>query len=223
MTAASRAHLRRRAAKRKINPRTAGLVASALKRKEDSRERLLSAALERFCRDGYVAVPVEDIAAAAGVSRVTFYRHFSDKAALAVELFNREAVSATPRFLAIRDAAYERRPAVVQWLQALFAADRENRHMLRVFMQATSDPRFTLQAQQWIAQLIEELGKGVPAFAVRPEPMAQRRRWLEAWLLLYEILDQSNHAALHSGVAHDPLVIDILADRFLGFMRAPAY
>lgn len=203
-----------------MNPRTAGLLASAQKRKEDSRGRLLSAALERFCRDGYVAVSVEDIAAEAGVSRVTFYRHFSDKAALAVELFSREADAATPRFLAIGQGAYRQRAAIVEWLQGLFAADREHRQLLRVFMQATSDQRFTLKAQQWIARLIEGLGQGVPAFAVTPEPPAQRRQWLEAWLLLYEILDQSNHAALQSGVAHDPLVIDILADRFQSFVQS---
>jgi AcrR family transcriptional regulator len=219
MTAAKRAHQRRRSARAQSSPRTAGLVASALKRKEDSRERLLTAALARFCRDGYVAVSVEEIAAEAGVSRVTFYRHFTDKAALAVELFSREAAAAAPRFLAIGESAFEARTAIIAWLQALFAADRENRQLLRVFMQATSDQRFTLPAQQWIAELIEGLGQRVPAFAVKPQAPAQRRRWLEAWLLLYEILDQSNHAALQSGVAHDPLVIDILADRFLGFVQ----
>ena len=38
--------------------------------------------------------------------------------------------------------------------------------------------------------------------------------------MIYEILDQSNHAALDSGVAADPLVIDILSDRFLHFVTA---
>jgi hypothetical protein len=42
---------------------------------------------------------------------------------------------------------------------------------------------------------------------------------LEAWLLIYEILDQSNHAARGAGVSADPLIIDILTDRFLRFAQ----
>jgi AcrR family transcriptional regulator len=196
------------------------LVASALRRKEDSRERLLAAAVNRFCEVGYAPVSVEEIAAEAGVSRVTFYRHFVDKAELAIDLFLREASAATPLLLSIRADRFEQREAVRTWLGRLFAADRENRRLLKVFMQATSDERFTQRAQQWIAELIRGLGESIPAFAARGDRTLERRRWLEAWLLLYEILDQSNHAALNSGVAGDPLVIDILTERFVVFVRS---
>jgi AcrR family transcriptional regulator len=199
--------------------RTAGLAAFTRQRKQDSRERLLSAAVERLCQDGYLSVSVEDIAAAAGVSRVTFYRHFGGKAELAVELFRRAAEAAMPRFLAIRAKEFGDRAAVHAWLSALFAADRVNRRLLRVFMQAVAaEPDFTVRAQELIAELIAELGEAIPAFALDPERPDQRRRWLEAWLLLYEILDQSNHAARDCGIATDPLVIEILADRFVAFV-----
>lgn len=202
--------------------RTAGLAAFTRQRKLDSRERLLSAAVETLCQDGYLSVSVEDIAAAAGVSRVTFYRHFSGKAELAVELFRGAAAAAMPRYLAIRAQDFRDRHAVHNWIAALFAADRVNRRLLRIFMQATTaEPGFTAEAQTLIAELITELGEAIPAFAVHPDRgEAERRRWLEAWLLVYEILDQSNHAALDSGVATDPLVKDILAGRFLAFVVA---
>jgi AcrR family transcriptional regulator len=203
-----------------VEGRTAGLAAFTRQRKLDSRERLLSAAVETLCQDGYLSVSVEDIAAAAGVSRVTFYRHFSGKAELAVALFQRAAVAAMPRYLAIRAQDFRDQRVVHSWIAALFAADRVNRRLLRVFIQATTaEPGFTARAQTLIADLIAELGEAIPAFAVRPDGgEAERRRWLEAWLLVYEILDQSNHAALDSGVATDPLVKDILAGRFLAFV-----
>jgi AcrR family transcriptional regulator len=47
-----------------------------------ARERLLSAALERFGADGPVVVSLEDIRRAAGVSVGALYHHFADKAAL---------------------------------------------------------------------------------------------------------------------------------------------
>jgi AcrR family transcriptional regulator len=46
---------------------------------EDTRERLVDAALTLFTEHGYTAVTVDDIAARAEVSSRTFFRHFPDK------------------------------------------------------------------------------------------------------------------------------------------------
>ena len=111
------------------------------------------------------------------------------------------------------------RDAVIEWIKSLFEADQADRRLLRIFTQASADEDgFTERAQELIRDLIRRLGAKIPAFAVDPDEPDQRRQWLEAWLLIYEILDQSNHAALDSGVADDPLVIDILSDRFLRFV-----
>lgn len=196
-------------------------AAVSRRRTGDGRQRLLAAATRLFCDAAYFSVSVEDIAAAAGVSRMTFYRHFAGKAALAGELFEGAAERAMPRLLALRDAPVLDAATVRGWIAGLFAADRASRSLLRAFIQASAeDAAFTASAQALVGQLIAGLGAGIPAFALDPADPAQHRRWLEAWLLLYELLDQSNHAALRSGVAADPLVIDILADRFLAFVRA---
>lgn len=46
---------------------------------EDSRDRLVDAALELFQQRGFAAVTVDDIADRAGVSARTFFRYFPDK------------------------------------------------------------------------------------------------------------------------------------------------
>jgi AcrR family transcriptional regulator len=46
---------------------------------EDSRHRLVGAALELFTQHGYAAVTVDDIASRAGLSSRTFFRYFPDK------------------------------------------------------------------------------------------------------------------------------------------------
>lgn len=48
-------------------------------RSQQTRARLQAAALDLFEARGYRAVTVEDIAAAAGVSHMTFFRHFPTK------------------------------------------------------------------------------------------------------------------------------------------------
>ena len=44
-----------------------------------TRERLIQGALEVFAHKGYVAATIDDIVAAAGASRATFYLHFHSK------------------------------------------------------------------------------------------------------------------------------------------------
>lgn len=201
------------------NPRTAGLVAFNRERKRSSRESLLAAAVKLFCQHGYAAVAIEDITAAAGVSRVTFYRHFPSKSAIALELFRRAADEGVPRVLAIGSLDFRRRDTVIQWLHDFFAGDRDMKGILRVLSQANvEDADFAGEIQPFIAELIAELGTTIPAFRLDPDRPSQRRRWVEAWLVLYTILDQSNQAATKSGIATDPFMIDVLADKFVRFV-----
>ena len=52
---------------------------------ERTRARLLTAAFELFSRQGYEQTTVAQIAAAAGVTEMTFYRHFGSKVQLLVD------------------------------------------------------------------------------------------------------------------------------------------
>ena len=200
--------------------RSTGLAEFQRRKKQDSRDSLLAAATQAFCAAGYFAVSVEDVAAAAGVSRMTFYRHFSGKAAIATELFRLNTQSAMPRILAIGTRDFASPAAIAVWIGELFAANRASQPLLRVFLQANVDAtEFTQTAHEFIADILTGLGKTIPAFALDRDQPGERRRWMEAWLLIYEILDQANHAARDTGVAMDPLIIDILADRFLTFVQ----
>ncbi len=65
-----------------------------------ARERLLSAALERFEADGALAATLEDIRRQAGVSVGALYHHFPDKAGLAAALYDELARGFQEGFLA---------------------------------------------------------------------------------------------------------------------------
>jgi AcrR family transcriptional regulator len=54
-------------------------------RTERTRERLLTAAIEMFAERGYDGTSVAEIAARAGVTEMTFFRHFPTKASLLVD------------------------------------------------------------------------------------------------------------------------------------------
>lgn len=56
-------------------------------RSEETRARLLEAALKKFSSSGYDAASVDDICAEAGVSKGAFYHHFPSKQAVFLALF----------------------------------------------------------------------------------------------------------------------------------------
>ena len=202
------------------NPRLSGLFAFNRQRKQSSRDNLLIAATKLFCRDGYANVGIEDITSEAGVSRITFYRHFSAKSAVALELFQHAAVEGAPRVLAIADRDYRDRDTVVEWLAEFFAADREMQGILRVLAQANvQEADFSKQVHPFIDDLIADLGQKIPAFADCSGPDCDQHRRIKAWLLLYTILDQSNAAATDSSVVESAVLVDVLADSFLDFVR----
>lgn len=70
-----------------VRPPGFGRTAADLRRQ--ARDQLLDTALRLFAERGYVGVRVEDIARAAGISRATFYKHFSEREEILAELFAR--------------------------------------------------------------------------------------------------------------------------------------
>ncbi|PRC55674.1 TetR family transcriptional regulator, partial [Mycobacterium sp. ITM-2017-0098] len=65
---------------------TSEAVSRRSKAKSDRRGQLVAAAERLIAEHGYLAVRLEDIGAAAGVSGPAIYRHFPNKEALLVEL-----------------------------------------------------------------------------------------------------------------------------------------
>ena len=65
---------------------TAPAASRRSKAKSDRRSQLITAAERLMAEHGYLAVRLEDIGAAAGVSGPAIYRHFPNKEALLVEL-----------------------------------------------------------------------------------------------------------------------------------------
>lgn len=206
------------AAKARTDDRMVGLAAFTQRRKRESRDQLLAAATSLFHDKGYYSVSVDDIAGLAGVSRMTFYRHFRSRAAILMELFERNSATVVPQLLSIGDQDYRDPATVHAWITNIFDADWPARQILRAIAQAVRmDREFVEAAQRFISGFVTGLGEKIPAFAATPEG-TERRRWLAGWLILYEILDQSNQATLDMGVGRDPLIIDLLTERFVGFV-----
>lgn len=195
-----------------------GLAAFQLRRKADTRGRLMEAAGKAFCERGYVPVSVDEITLAAGVSRMTFYRHFSGKAEIATELFRQNARAHLPLITAIARRNFRERAVVRDWIGEIFAVDATQHAILQAFMQANViEASFAREGHAYIDTIIRLLGEGIAAFDF-DSAVASDRRHVEAALLIYELLDQSNHAARRTALAADDLLVEVLTDRFLAFV-----
>ena len=140
------------------------------RKKAQTRQRLQDEALRLFTERGYEATTVEQIAAAAGVSHMTFFRYFPTKEDVVLsdsyDPLLVAAIQARPR---TEDPVTRIRTAVRAGLAAIYAADREAL-LVRVRLSLRSP---ALRARLWENQfatrdlLAGALEDGEPSFATR--------------------------------------------------------
>jgi AcrR family transcriptional regulator len=90
--------------------------------REFTRSRLAEAAVEQFSSAGYVATTIDDITAAAGTTRATFYLHFKSKAEVALEVSRRLGEDYQPLYAALEDIVQSPSAESVRaWLDSTLA------------------------------------------------------------------------------------------------------
>ncbi len=122
-------------------------MARRIPRGQDTRERILESALRLFASRGYAAVSVEEIAAAAGVTKGAFYHWFADKDDLGRDL---------------QHTLYER--LTVASRQAFRTGSDTVENMLRAFdaylglLDDLGEARFFLR-DAWVIPELDEAGR----------------------------------------------------------------
>jgi AcrR family transcriptional regulator len=136
-----------------------------------TRRLLLSTALDLFQAKGYPATTVDEIAAAAGTTRVTFYAYFPSRADLMKalidelnEILGRVASpthGSTARSLveAVAEGSPER---IAGWLRRASAHwDRIRPYVKAAFEAATIDPEIRVLVEGWFDEAIDDIEEGL--------------------------------------------------------------
>lgn len=150
------------------------------RQKSDRRSQLLAAAEQLMADRGYLAVRLEDIGAAAGVSGPAIYRHFAGKEALLVELL----VGISTRLLAGAQAVLDDAPDAAAALDGLIEFHLD----------------FALSESDLIRIQDRDL-PNLPPAAQRQVRRAQRR-YVETWVGVLRTLDPSLAEADARVMAH---------------------
>jgi AcrR family transcriptional regulator len=167
-------------------------------RSEETRGRILDAAVTKFAGAGYNAASVDDICAAAGVSKGAFYHHFPTKQAVFLALMN-----AWLGMIEIQLAAFRKETvpatllAMTDLLPAVFAAAEDRLPMfLEFWLQASRDETVWKAViapyhhyQEIFAQLIEDGVREGSLKPVNPQLAAQTLVSMAVGLLLQGVLD----------------------------------
>ena len=146
----------------------AGLRAA---QKEMTRRLLLSTALELFEAKGYAGTTVDDIAAAAGTTRVTFYAYFPSRSDLMRELIAElneilqrisspdHGSTANDLVAAVRDGSRE---AIGAWLvERSKQWDTIRPYTVAAFEAAAVDPELRQLVDQWIEEVASDIEQGL--------------------------------------------------------------
>ncbi|MFV0375389.1 TetR/AcrR family transcriptional regulator [Microbacterium sp.] len=141
--------------------------------KELTRKRLLTTALSLFESRGYSATTIDEIATAAGTTRVTFYAHFPSRRdimhALIEELNELLGRSASPEHrstaLGLVEAVSEgSASAIGRWLREQAARWPDIRPYILVATEAAAvDPEIRAVFNSWFDEVIADITEGLAA------------------------------------------------------------
>jgi AcrR family transcriptional regulator len=128
-------------------------------RRAERREQLLAAATQAFARNGFAATSLDDIAEAAGISRVLLYRHFESKTDLYRAVLDR-AIARLTTAVGTRDFT----AASIDALLEVAAEDPDGFRLL--FHHAAREPEFRQQMDRFrndmVAVAHRELAAEIP-------------------------------------------------------------
>lgn len=144
----------------------------------ERRAAILRAAGPLFAHDGYAGTRLDDVAAAAGVTKPILYRHFESKKALYVALLDKHEADLPTFFEQVDGVAPDLPPEQLvrlilgHWLDYV----HENQHAwAMLFRDASGDEdlrrrrtEVSVRAREVMAGFVTASGDGVPAEQVEP-------------------------------------------------------
>lgn len=154
--------------------------------KQMTRRLLLESGLELFTTKGYAATKVDDIATAAGTTRVTFYAYFPSRSDLMKALIDERLNEALQRVRSpehgstaqdlVATVAAGTPAAISTWLRRTAASWPEIRPIIRVGRDAAAvDPELRDLVERWLEEAISDIEDGLTA-AGRFAPHQRRFR-----------------------------------------------
>lgn len=179
--------------------------------KEFTRQRLIDGAVDVFARRGYVGATIDEIAAAAGASRATFYLHFKNKLDLVEALFAERIHPDFVEVVARLDPVLEAgdRKAMRQWIGEMFAWCDEHQTLMVLIEQVWS-----VELQRAAEGIRVDYTTYLPSLAARSPSDNGLAVGLRVWMLFNLLVRSFIYWRVNGrfSEADEDMVLDALTD-----------
>lgn len=204
-------------------PYTGGMATLREAQKEMTRKLLLDAGLDLFVSKGYVPTTVDDIASAAGTTRVTFYSYFPSKVDLMKALISERLNAALDRVASAERGSTQRELVAVvedgsrERIRAWLASTSERWDTIRpytttAFEAAAVDPEIRALLDEWLNEAIGDIKDGLD----RADRFPAGTRHFRSVIAITELDYVARHwTPGHWGVAHAEM-LDVLTESWVG-------
>lgn len=190
-----------------------------LQQKQESYGRIIGAANTLFSRQSYVGTSIEDIAREAGISRVTFYKHFKTKMDVAVGILDQYTARMIDDYGSLgkhRDPDIAQICAWITHIITLWRKQRRNMNALASLLR--QDPKLNARRTQIYTQTIAKLGEGIPAFALAASG-DDAEAHIRAHLLMIELEDLCYELVISKWPVDEAIAMRIVAEHFRDFIE----
>ncbi|MGC5075486.1 TetR/AcrR family transcriptional regulator [Agrococcus sp. DT81.2] len=192
-----------------------------VEQKEQTRRRLLDTALALFESKGYAATTIDDIAATAGTTRVTFYAHFPSRRAIMAALIDRlnvilerhESTAHGSTAAALVDVVRGGDAASIgNWLRQQATRWPVIRpYIVAAHVAAAMEPEIRELVDAWSEEVVGDIQDGLD-LAERFEPASRHFRGV----LAFEMLDRANqHWIRHQWDIDTDPALDVLIEAWV--------
>lgn len=186
--------------------------------RHDNRQKILSTARDVFVRKSYSLTVVDDISSSAGISRTSFYKHFSDKLEVVQVLVHEFEPILLDAYGSIANIDSTNQVAIKNWLRYLTSFYAENARLMAVFGQARiTEQEFGGTVSHLQRRIMQRLGIHLMAFRAAGDSAEGSVDWTKASLLLGTIDYFCSSIEIHNVQLDPETGIKLLAEQVLAF------
>lgn len=161
---------------------TVGTSSRRLLPKAERRAAILHGAATAFAHEGFAATSMDDVATAAGITKLIVYRHFASKE----ELYEAVLAQVSSRLAEEFVAGLERQPPRAVGVRTFLTVAREDRDaFVLLWRHAAREPQFAEHAERFRAKAVEVADAMLVERVIRRD--RRRRRWaaqaIVSWLV----------------------------------------
>jgi AcrR family transcriptional regulator len=190
--------------------------------KHSSRQRIVEAASKLFQDNSYNTTTIDDIVAEAGISRVTFYKHFSNKLEVADSIHTQSAIDFANDYLLLAESGDPSEDEILKWMFHLlerYTQSRESITMLAAM--AWQEPLLIRSRAGAYANIIRGWGATIPAFRKATSGEDEEAQIL-AHLLLVQMNELLYELTVVGWEVNHRTALRVVARQFRSFIQAGA-